>query len=106
MRRSVLVLRRNLAAIIPTLSPINRNSPGAEIINENYCVVSDDRKNSVFVTGKLVTLNCLNLNLAGQKDYVCDQQEKEIGYFTCKFLCCNSCSFCKRVATKENPDTV
>ena len=72
---------------------IKRNRPrGKSTINDNYCVnCMVGKKNCVHVTGRVNILNVVP-EIAGQKDCL---------FVTDKLLCCNSCSFCKRVSTKE-----
>ena len=76
---------------------INRNQPMRKsTINDNYCVNCVASKNCIRVTGKVDSLNVVP-EIAGQKDCICDQQERE----TVNFLPVNSCSFCKRASAKE-----
>ena len=64
------------------------------------------KKNSVCVTGKFEQFKCKFGLIEGL--CVCDRQEKDIGHFTCKLLCCNSCSFAGGLPQKKdvNPDIV
>ena len=58
------------------------------------------KKDCVHVTGKL---NCLNVvtEMAGEKDRFIVTSKRDRNFVNCKLLCFNSCSFCRRVVTKE-----
>ena len=65
-------------------------------VNDNYCVKCVTRlKDCACVSRKVQGLN--PPPVIAWRLY---QQERDCK-FTCKFLCCESCSFCQRVSTKE-----